>query len=67
MCHHLMPGGVSRGMESVLCLIIQHSIQVLMSLQVEKKKEKAALSPFHQNRHERRKRALERSGMLAVV
>lgn len=59
-----MPGGVSGEKESVLCLIIQHAIWVLMSLGGEKK---AALGPFHQNRHERRKRALKRSRMLAMV
>lgn len=62
ICHHIMPGGVPREMESVTCLIIQHAIQVLMSLEGEK----AALSLFpplisHQNRHERRMQALKRS------
>lgn len=62
ICHHIMPGWVSREMESVTCLIIQHAIQVLMSLEGEK----AALSLFpslilHQNRHERRMQALKRS------
>lgn len=62
ICHHIMPGGVHREMESVTRLIIQHAIQVLMSLEGEK----AALSLFpslifHQNRHERRMQALKRS------
>lgn len=33
----------------------------------QKKEKRAALSPFHQNRHERQKRALKRSRMLAMV
>lgn len=36
ICRHIMSGGVRGEMESVTCLIIQHAIQVLMSLEGEK-------------------------------